>query len=162
MHTGRKRLKEEILKMVEENLQSHRPSNDTSFVEGVIRIIQPEGLRSDEPRGAWTCRGTETWAMICACLTGDVRKIEALLRSDPNLVRAEYWYTQPLHFAVREGHLEAVRLLLRAGADPSFVREGGEDLVTVARDRLHEAVAIEIQQALNERAGAKMKDHGNP
>ena len=145
--------------MVEENLESYRPSNDPSFVEGVIRIIQPEGLRSDEPRGAWSCRGTETWAMICACLTGDVRKIEALHRSDPNLVQAEYWYTQPLHFAVREGHLEAVRVLLKAGADPSFIREGGEDLVTVARDRLHEAAAIEIQQALIERAGAKTEDH---
>ena len=160
MHTGRKRLKEEILRMVEENLESHRPSNNSSFVEGVIRIIQPEGLRSDEPQGAWSCRGTETWAMICACLTGDVGKIETLLRSDPNLVRAEYWYTQPLHFAVREGHLEAVRVLLRAGADPGFIRYSGEDLVTVARDRRHEAVAIEIQQALNERAGAKTEDHG--
>ena len=160
MHTGRRKLRKEVLKMVEENLESHRPSNNPSFVEGVIRIIQPEGLRTDEPQGAWSCRGTETWAMICACLTGDAHEIEALVRSDPNLVRAEYWYTQPLHFAVREGHLEAVRALLRAGADPGFIRYSGEDLITVARDRLHEDVAIEIQQVLNERAGTKPQDHG--
>ena len=32
----------------------------------------------------------------------------------------EYWYTQPIRFAVREGHLDAVRVLLDAGADPSW------------------------------------------
>ena len=152
MDIGKKKLKKEIMNMVEENLKSQRPSRKRDFVDGVIHLIEPEELQTDKPQGPWSCRGTETWAMILACLTGNVGRIEALLERDPNLVRAEYWYTQPLHFAVREGHLDAVRVLLKEGADPGFVRNAGEDLVTVARDRLHEEVAIEIQQALNERA----------
>ena len=40
----------------------------------------------------------------------------ALMERDPNLSRAEYFYAPPIHFAVRDGHAEAVRILLDAGA----------------------------------------------
>jgi len=39
--------------------------------------------------------------------------------------RAEYWYTPAIHFAVREGHLEAVRLLLEAGGLAALLLERG-------------------------------------
>jgi len=39
------------------------------------------------------------------------------MERDPSLSRAEYFYAPPIHFAVREGHAEAVRILLDAGAE---------------------------------------------
>src|SRR6059036_2219968 len=92
-------------------------------------MIKPPELASD------------VWDAICAAATGDAEALRRLLARDPNLYRAEYWYTSPIHFAVREGHLDAVRVLLEAGADPAAVGLSGDSLITVARDRGHEAVA---------------------
>ena len=57
------------------------------------------------------------WDTFQAAATGDVQALTRLLKGDPDLYRAEYWYTQPIRFAVREGHVDAVRILLDAGAD---------------------------------------------
>jgi hypothetical protein len=56
--------------------------------------------------------------MICSAIKGDVPAIRRLLKQDPNLAITEYWYTQPIHFAVREGHLEATQTIIEAGAGP--------------------------------------------
>lgn len=104
-------------------------------------------LGSELPYGPWSCRACDVWEAIWAATTGDAAALRRLLARDPNLVRAEYWYTQPLHFAVREGHLEAVQVLLDAGADPATTGLGRDDLVTIARDRGHEAVARLIEEA---------------
>ena len=93
------------------------------------------------------------WDTICAAAAGDVAALRRLLERDPNLYRAEYWYTQPIHFAVREGHLEAVQMLLDAGADPAAVGLR-EDLVITARDRGHEAVARLLEEARGRRGSA--------
>jgi ankyrin repeat protein len=109
-------------------------------------MIRPDELTSELPHGPWSCRGCDVWDTICAAAAGDVAALRRLLERDPNLYRAEYWYTQPIHFAVREGHLEAVQILLDAGADPAAVGLR-EDLVIVARDRGHEAVARLLEDA---------------
>ena len=97
--------------------------------------------------GTWGCAPADIWSMLCAALEGDAARVRALAARDPNLVRAEYWYTQPLHFAVREGHTEVVRTLLELGADPTYRRYGHEPLATVARDREHNRVAGIIESA---------------
>jgi ankyrin repeat protein len=48
--------------------------------------------------------------------------LRRLLQRDPSLA-SEY---SPLGFAVREGHLEAVQVLLGAGANPDQMASGGE------------------------------------
>ena len=106
-------------------------------------MIKPDELGSDRPYGQWSCRGSDVWDAISAAVSGDSEALRRLLERDPNLARVEY---QPIHFAVREGHLEAVRILLDAGADPSTVGLSGDDLVTVARDRGHEAVALLLEE----------------
>jgi len=100
----------------------------------------------------------KTWAMIEAARSGDVAKMQALLQEDPNLCKAEYWYTQPIHFAVREGHLEAVKLLMDAGADPTIVRHAGDPLPMVARDRGHYEVARLLEEAIV-RMGVGAEEH---
>lgn len=118
-------------------------------MERVVKLITPaltDPLWQDNP-GSWGCEPADIRSMLCAALEGDVDRVRALARREPNLVRAEYWYTQPLHFAVREGHAEVVVALLELGADATYRRYGHEPLATVARDRGHEDVAEIMEQA---------------
>ena len=114
-----------------------------------MQLIPPspnDPLWRDNP-GSWDCEPADIWSILSAALEGDAARVRALAARDPNLVRAEYWYTQPLHFAVREGHAEVVRTLLELGADPTYRRYGHEPLATVARDREHNRVAGIIESA---------------
>lgn len=121
-------------------------------------MIKPPELDSDRPHGRYACRGRDIWDALSAAADGNAAVLRRVLARDPNLYRAEYWYAPPLYFAVREGHLEAVRILLDAGADPSYVGLGGEDLVTTARDRGHEEVAQTIESAKSRGRAAERPD----
>ena len=89
-------------------------------------------------------------------MTGDEAALRRLLERDPNIAR----YHHPIHFAAREGHLDAAQLLLEAGADPD-AEFHGDDPVTVARDRGHEAVAalLEASRAPHGRVRPAGADH---
>jgi uncharacterized protein len=93
-------------------------------------VIKPREMDSERPYGPWSSRGCDVWDAIRAAKAGDAAALRGLLARDPKLAR----YGEPLHFAVREGHVEAVRVLLDAGADPDAVGPGGESLIMVARD----------------------------
>ena len=75
-----------------------------------MRTIQPQELGSDKPYGEWSCRGRDTWDAFCAADAGDADGLRQVLSRDPNLYRAEYWYTPPIHFAVRAGRIETTRV----------------------------------------------------
>ena len=103
-------------------------------------MIKPPELESD--------RGQLIWDTLTAASAGNVRALRELLSSDPTLA-TEY---SPLGHAVREGHLEAVRILLDAGANAGEMGFQGDTLLETARDRGFEEVARVLEEA-RERQG---------
>ena len=106
-------------------------------------MIKPPELETES--------GRDIWAAITAAETGDTETLRGLLRRDPGLSRAEYFYTHPIHFAVRSGHSEAVQLLLNEGVDPEWNSFHDGSLIEMARDRGHEYIARILEQARGRR-----------
>src|SRR5437868_620759 len=102
-------------------------------------MIRPRELEADD--------GRDTWDTITAAAGGDAPALRRLIRRDPKLSRAQYWYTPAIHFAVREGHAEAVQLLLDAGADPEWNGYHDGSLIEMARYRGHERIARLLEDA---------------
>ena len=104
-------------------------------------MIKPDDIESED-----------VWATLVAAAAGDVPTLRELIARDATLVRAGYFYTPAIHFAVREGHLDAVRLLLDAGADPEWNGYYEGSLVEMARDRGHLAI-VSLLEETRARAG---------
>jgi ankyrin repeat protein len=116
-------------------------------------MIKPVELESED--------GRDTWDTIVAASAGDVVTLRRLLERDPRLARAEYWYAPPVHFAAREGHVDAVRLLLDSGADPERNGLNDRNLIEMARERGHEQIArmLERERERRGRVVAQPADH---
>ncbi len=117
-------------------------------------LLRPSELATrgwTDPAGGWP--GEDIWRVLNCARDGDANGLRALLQRDPTLVHAAYWYCPPLHFAVREGHVAAARLLLEAGAD-LFHRNiyAQETLLQMALDRGHEAMAALLRAELDRQA----------
>ena len=130
LYSARQRLRKQMGD-IEQELDDARPSRDPRFAEKVRRMIQPEALKQQKPWMWSTGIGTDVWALFCACLTGDLDTVKALVQKDPSLVRAHYEYRTGLAFAVRENHVDVARFLLEHGADPIMYG----DLLDLARER---------------------------
>ena len=125
-----------------------------------IELIKPIELIAQDRDWTDTWRSDDVWAVLNAARDGDTAALRALLARDPTLVRAEYWYTPPLHFAVREGHLEAVKLIVEAGGDLTHRSlHGGETLLQIAEDRDRDDVAQYLRGELERRAGSDGTRH---
>jgi len=87
-----------------------------------------------------------TWEVLRAANSGDMAAMRRLLAEDPDRSRNGYFYTPPIHFAVREGHLEIVRMLLDAGADSEWNGHYGLSLIDLAKERGHDDVAALLEE----------------
>jgi ankyrin repeat protein len=112
-------------------------------------MVQPESLASEAYQKWSRGRGVDVWAMLCACIAGDLAAVKRLVARDPGLVRCEYEYFTPIRFAVRENHRAVVEFLLERGAGPED--EAGDSLVEIARDRGYTEMLALLEARLRER-----------
>ncbi|HET9747431.1 MAG TPA: ankyrin repeat domain-containing protein [Chitinophagaceae bacterium] len=121
-------------------------------------MLQPIELKSDLPiklSNDVVSTTTKVWNILVASKNGDPETVKKLADECPELLYAQYNYTPPIHFAVREGHIEVVKYLLDNGAhDPSYKNYPFHDnLQTIAHDRGY----YEIESMLNEYAADPSK-----
>jgi ankyrin repeat protein len=116
-------------------------------------MIKPVELESAE--------GNDIWDTLTAAAAGDVPSLRLLLDRNPRLAQAEYWYTPAIHFAAREGHIDAVHLLLDAGADPEKNGLNDRSLIEMARERGHDQIARVLERTRDQRGRvvAQPADH---
>jgi len=91
---------------------------------------------------------TKVWEILRASHDGHLDKVKQLVKECPELIYAQYNYAPPIHFAVREGHLELVKYLLQHGAhDPEYrFYPFQESLQTVANDRGYNEIEILLDE----------------
>lgn len=114
------------------------------------RMLRPAALRSDEKLLWSPGRGTDLWALIQACIAGDLDAVRALIAEDPSLARAHYTYRKPLYFAVRENRIAIAQFLLEHDRNPMDLWFDDGPL-EIARDR----GCAEMERVLAETLDAK-------
>ena len=99
------------------------------------------------PNGV-TSTTTRVWDILSASYKGDIYTVKRLVADCPELIFAQYNYTPPIHFAVREGHLALVNYLLEQGAhDPTYrIDPFLDSLLTMAQDRNYHDIVSALQR----------------
>src|SRR5687767_11712556 len=116
-------------------------------------MLQPVELKLDLPMklsNDVVSTTTKVWSILAASKRGDLETVKKIGNDCHELLYAQYNYTPPIHFAVREGHIDLVKYLLNNGAhDPKYkIYPFQENLQTIANDREY----YEIEALLNEYA----------
>lgn len=106
---------------------------------------------------------TAVWDILVASYNGDLQAVKQMVAACPELIYAQYNYTPPIHFAVREGHTDLVAYLLSEGAhDPAYRTYPFRDsLLTIAQDREYQEITSLLEQYYSDPAACKYsKDNG--
>ena len=117
-------------------------------------MVQPLELKLNLPmeisNGIITTTA-KVWDILLASKKGNLEAVKRLTDECPELMYAQYNYTPPVHFAVRERHVDLVKFLLDNGAfDPGYKTYPFlEDLFTMAADRNHLEIASLVEKYCN-------------
>jgi len=123
-------------------------------------MIQPNEMQLNVPMdlsNGVVSTTTKVWHILAASHEGNIGRVKELVDDCPELIYAQYNYTPPIHFAVREGHVELVKYLLDNGAhDPDYkIYPFLESLNIIAKDRGYDEIASLLDQYANEPARHK-------
>ena len=129
-------------------------------------MLQPPELKKHLPMeiaNGKMSSTTEVWEILLASKEGRVDRVKELVEKNNDLLYAQYNYTPPIHFAVREGHIELVKYLLHEGAyDPGYkIYPFQENLLTIAEDRDYVEISDLLQEFAKDPSRIKFKgDNG--
>jgi ankyrin repeat protein len=103
-------------------------------------MLQPRELKLNLPMSLSNgviSTTNKVWEVLSASNVGDTATVKKLGDECHELLYAQYNYTPPIHFAVREGHFNLVKYLLDNGAhDPNYKTYPFLDsLQTIAEER---------------------------
>ncbi|MYC25880.1 MAG: hypothetical protein F4X56_08190 [Gammaproteobacteria bacterium] len=121
-----------------------------------LSLIRPFELQPEQPKWLNRWLPEDVWNLLVAARTGDVDSVRKLLKKDPTLVHANYWYTSPLRIAAREGNGNVVQELLRHKSiwdeDPIDDRD---NVAQIALDHGHQELALYLR---NQNSSLAAKD----
>jgi len=113
-------------------------------------MVQPNELKLELPidvANGTVSTTTNVWNILIASYEGDIDKVKEMVGIQPELLYAQYNYTPPIHFAVRQGHIELTDYLLKNGAyDPNYRSYPFRDnLQVIAEDRSYNEIALMLK-----------------
>ena len=151
LYEARRKLKPALLRVLSDDLNHYAPSSDGKFGDRVMKWIRPDF--TSEQGHFMDGEPDKVWEMLLASAEGDLSRIKNLLKAEPGLANCNWAYYQPLHFAVREGHTEAVRVLLDQGAAPAAASglEYHVPPLERARDRGYDEISSLLTEAIAKR-----------
>ena len=113
----------------------------------MVSLIKPYELRGSDDHLKDRGISPNLWWALTAARSGELAVLEGLIKHEPALLDAQFWYVSPLHFAVREGHVDVVERLIDLGADYTVTTIfGNRSLLDIARDRNHGDVCALLEQ----------------
>lgn len=124
---------------------------------------QPQWLRGRKHRRECvTVDGDEAWDLFCAAADGDSEKASCLVSVDPALIYAQLTYTWPIDLALREGHLDIVKLFHAADRDRRLPFAVGSHYTRVSEDELARRGHHHILRYLREEYWPKLLPASHP
>lgn len=116
-------------------------------------MIQPAELKLELPMSlsnGVASTTTKVWGILKASKQGNLQSVKEFVNECPELIYAQYNYTPPIHFAVREGYDELVKFLLDKGAlDPAYITYPFKDtLLTIAGDKGYDTIGKMLKEYL--------------